>query len=430
MEGRPIAADGPLAVDAACPGAHALWIALGGPGPAYRDAPAFDAVAAAFADLPQDLRALLGPRLADRLVTEDRPAAAQRILSIAQRSGLASGPEARLVAARLMSVDGDTRGAIAALTGLIAENAPNAADALVAAVELGLGENLAIPEELITELRASAVQFRGADAEPRLRGLLARALAQNGEIAEALEVARALETERPEADPGGLRLEILATATPDRVGVAEYAQAALVELVAIADDPSTDAARRSIARRLLELGLPEAAIEAAMPARQRGDAGARRIVAEAHLALGRPQAALSALDDLDSVFDAGLRARALAALGDYRGAVALLDAEGFGLEADDYAWASGDWGRALQAADDPRRAAMAAFMSTRETENPDPVGAGSVDGTSELSAFAAPVPDLERASLRAAQELLDNGEAVGAFVLEMLENPATPTAGE
>lgn len=424
MEGRPVKAGGPLDVDAECPGAHALWIALGGAGPVYRDGPTFNAVAGAFADLPPNLRALLGPRLADSLVTEDQPAAARRIMSITERSGLASGPDARLVAARLMSVDGDARGAIAALTRLIAENAPNATDALVAAVEFGLGENLSIPETLITELRASAVQFRGTEAEPGLKSLLARALAQNGETAAALEIARALEAERPDA--AGLRLKILAAATPDRVGPAEFAEAALVELDAVADDPATDPARRSIARRLLELGLPEAALEAALPARLRGDPEARRIVAESHLELGRPEAALSALGDLDGVFDAGLRARALAARGDYDAAVSLLDAEGFGLQADDYAWASGDWRRALQAADDPRRAAMAAFMTAREADGRGPDAAP----LEPQSAFAAPLPDLGRPSLRSAEELLANGEAIGAFVLEMLEDPSTPTPGE
>ena len=37
VEGRPAAADGPLAVAAPCPGRHGLWLALGGVAPAFHD---------------------------------------------------------------------------------------------------------------------------------------------------------------------------------------------------------------------------------------------------------------------------------------------------------------------------------------------------------------------------------------------------------
>ena len=72
VEGGLAAPDGPLAVPVACPGQHGLWQALGGVVPVYRDAKDFAGVQQAFEALPSDLRLLVGPGFAGRLLDAGR----------------------------------------------------------------------------------------------------------------------------------------------------------------------------------------------------------------------------------------------------------------------------------------------------------------------------------------------------------------------
>ena len=69
------------------PGRHGLWLALGGAAPTFRDAEAFAAGQAAFEELPTDLRALLGPRFAGRLLDAGHPTEARIIQDTAVRRG-------------------------------------------------------------------------------------------------------------------------------------------------------------------------------------------------------------------------------------------------------------------------------------------------------------------------------------------------------
>ena len=423
VEGRPVAPDGPLALEAACPGAHALWLALGGLAPAFRDADRFADVQAAFAELPPDLRQLLGPALTGRLVDEGRATEAELILVTATRPGAPATVELDLAAARLAAAEGHTEAALAELRRLAESNAHNAADALIALTRIALDADVALPQRLVTDLRAAALTQRDDAREPVVRGLLVEALAARAALPAALAEMRAARADLPGAAEtfAALGVTALAEADPEAVGRGAYAETALAFAELIPTGPAGDPARLAVAARLSDSGLPNAAIDLLAPALLRENAAAARLAARAWLALGDPASALAALGAQDGPEALALRAAALAASGAPEAAVALLAAAGAEAETLPYAWTSGDWTRARAAAaeTDPSRAAMAGFMATRAGAAPKAPPADPAGLTPE-AAFQAPLPALDAPSLGASRALLANGREVSGFVGALL----------
>ena len=81
-----------------------------------------------------------------------------------------------------------------------------------------------------------------------------------------------------------------------------------------------------------------------------------------------------------------------------------------------YAWPSGDWPRARDAAaGDPQRQAMAAYMTARAGGAAPEPSADPAALEPDL-AFQEPLPGLDRPSLGAARRLLSAGPQIGGFV--------------
>lgn len=430
LDARPVAADGPLALAEACPGAHGLWLAVGGAAPAFRDAENFAGVQAAFADLPVDLRVLVGPRLAGRLLDAGRAGEARLIEITATRAGgletaAAGGSDAlALVAARIDAAEGKPEKAAAALRALAESGSPLASEALAALTRLALDQGYAIPDRLLLDLRAAALVQRGDPREAALRALVVEALAARGALPEAVAEAAAAGADMPAeaARFAALAVAEVAAADPATGGPAAYAAAAIAAEPWFPDGPEGDAARRATAARLTDAGLPNAGLDLLGPALGRGDPDTLRLAAAAELALGRPDAVLALLGELPGAAAAELRATALARRGAPADAVATLEAAGAGAAAASYAWASGDWPRAAAATADPNRAAMAAYMAAR-------AGAPALAAGPEAAAFAAPLPNLARPSLAAARDLIERGPEIGAVLDAAIAPEAETEAG-
>jgi hypothetical protein len=260
VEGLPPTPEGPLAAAVPCPGRHGLWLALGG-GPAFRDAATFAAVQAEFQALPSDLRTLLAPRFVDRLIAAGRPAEARIILDTAVRTGGTSDPGLDLAAARLAVAEGRTLQAAEALGALVEAQGHAPVEALEALGRLGVEAGLPIPDRIVTDLRAAALQYRGSEREPALRALLAEALASRGELPAALREARAAAGDLPAEAEGfeALAVDLLAAADPAATGDAAYARSALAATDLILGTPPGDPRRARVATHLAALGLPDPA---------------------------------------------------------------------------------------------------------------------------------------------------------------------------
>jgi hypothetical protein len=422
VEGRPVAPDGPLALDAPCPGRHGLWLALGGAAPVFHDGPGFATVQEAFGELPADLRVLVGPGLIGRLLDAGRPTEARRVFETLVRPGIVHDDPARTLAeARLIAAEGDPLAAARRMLGIVESGAWNADEALVRFVDLALDNDLEIPERVVLDLRAAVGLHRGTPRESELRRLLIAALGARADLAEALEATRAAQADLP-AEAGrfaALATRVMAAADPERVGPATYAETVLRNAALIAPAPAWDGARIAVARNLNGIGLPNAALELLAPALARGNPAAGRTAAQAQLDLGAPDAALALLEGQRSPAALELRAAALVRRGDPAAALALLARAGREEATLPIAWASGDWTRAGAEAS-PERSAMALFMARRTGAR---AAGASFDPDAPLSpvaAFSAPLPPLDRPSLGAARRLLATGPQVGSFLGERL----------
>lgn len=423
VEGRAVAPDGPLALGGACPGRHALWLAIGGAAPVFRDGRDFAATATAFAELPPDLRALLGPGLTQRLLDAGRIGPARIIQDIAARPGGRASAEARLSEALLVAEEGDKVAAAAMLRDLLAEHPANARAALSRLARLVIDADLEAPADLATDLATAAAEARGGSEEAGLRALLAETLAHSGAFARAfseIDTARAA-LPREAARFEKLAVALLVDAEPARTGAAVYAGVALASGGLLDPGPRDDEARRVIAAHLIDLGLPRVAAGLLEPAIGRGAPATRILAARADLALGRDMAALALLAGLGGPEAAELRAGALALSGDYAGAADALRAAGLDTEASDYAWSSGDWSRAAAGTQDPERRVLADYMAGRT--GPARAASGEEPTAPDPEQpFLAPLPRLDQPSLEAARRLLASGPGVGGMVRSLLED--------
>lgn len=379
---------GPLARDIICPGRHGLWLAIAGNPAMLTSDDAVRALPPVFAELPRDLRMLLGPRLITNLLETGRPEDARVILDVAQRSGETPTAPLALASGRVAAAEGRLAGAEAHLLPLVERRAHNSDDALLTLVAARLAAGEPVPEAWVTDLHALAFEQAGGPREVPARALAAEAEARNGNIraaiAELASLAAGSAKGRGAAE--ALAPRLLAEAGTDAAGAAAFAEAMLRHPDLLAPAPEHDAHRLTIAAKLLDLGLATPAIEVLGPMLARGSGPARITAARAHIALGDGAAAEDLLDGLDGAEAEALRAKAAI----YAGAASMTATEAGAPE--------GAQSHAA-AADDGKRV-------------PRP----------EL-ALPVPLPDLEEPSLGAARSLLETGPQIRGFVNELLAGP-------
>ena len=242
-----------------------------------------------------------------------------------------------------MAAEGRPLKAARAMAALDERNGEGSAEILARLVSLVLEARIPVSERVVTDLRGAALQYRGSDAEPGLRRLLAEVLAARAELAAAVAESRAAAREMPgqAAEFELLAVRLIAAADPASVGDATYAETALGAGDLVARLPAGDPARITIARQLIALGLPDTALATIAPGLAAGDEAARLLAAEAELGRNDPTAARAALGPLAGVAPAQLRARSFALSGAWDEARAALVREGLTAEAAAYAWPSG-----------------------------------------------------------------------------------------
>ena len=234
--------------------------------------------------------------------------------------------------------------------------------------------------------------------------------------------ARAAARDLPQAAArfGALAVAGLAAADPARCAPAAYVETVLGAADLIAAAPAADPARRAIAGRLVELGLPSPALRVVAPALASGDRAARLVGARAQVALGRRRGGARHPRRAER---AGRPRRCAprpsrspaTTAGRWRCSTAAPAAG-----ADALAWPAGAWARVQADAGAPEsRAAMAAFMTAAATATTPSTDPGAL---APGPAFSEPLPDLSRPSLDAARRLLAVGPKVGGLVAEALDD--------
>ncbi len=409
-------AAGPLAHNIVCPGRHGLWLALAGSPAMLASDGAAPELEAVFAALPLDLRHLLGPRLATNLLEAGRTEVARLILDISLRPGQTPEAPLTLAVARLAAAEGRFAEAETRLASLVERGAHNAADALLALVEIRVAAGGSVPEAWVTDLRALAFEQDGGPKEVPAHALTAEAEARNGDIRAAFTTLAALaaDSEAGRAAAEALAPRLLAETDITGTGAAAFAEAVLEHPRLLAPTPEHDAYRLAITAKLLDIGLASPALDILDPMLVRGSEPARAAAARAHLALGEAIAAHTLLDGLAGAEAAALRAKAAARTGDFAAAADAMTVAGTPEAVSAYAWAAGDWERAA-ASTDPAKAIMARYMRDHD----EPAGSLPAVLTPE-TAFIARPSNLDEPSLGAARTLLEAGPNIRSFIEDLL----------
>lgn len=261
------------------------------------------AVVLAFSNLPVHLRRLLGPPLADKLLSIDKTSAAESIRNAVARTGKTA--ELSLIEAKLDMSQGDPESAQKNLEAAIQGAGSSKTIALIGLVDSLVAQGLPIDAKIAQDLAAVESETKGTENAAELTRAMALAQASSGDFAAAFETAN----EAPQTLPK--IWEILSRLGTD-LDVLNYAVRPAADIPQNLDilTPTT------LSNRLTDLGLPDAAAEWVL-AYPDMDAKTR-----AKIALDRHdgRTALQAAQQVEGDDGARLQAEALQLLGDHAGA--------------------------------------------------------------------------------------------------------------
>ncbi|MBC7157623.1 MAG: hypothetical protein H5U20_08930, partial [Rhodobacteraceae bacterium] len=356
IDGEAVGPGGALAGLDRCAEAGALWAFLATPGTVPPDPAAVDAVVRAVSALPPHLRDHLGPVVAQRLAQ-----AGLRDAALAVRDAMARGPgtDAGGIVNAALAPPADPA-AEAGLLAIVAADGPGAAAALATFVEGRIAAGLPVQPETAQDAAIFAREARGGPGADRLARAAVLARAASGDLAGAVAALAGLAGD-PVAD-AETRAAVFDLVTR-RADDPTFLVIALEGLVGANPVRPTGAAAVAMAERLLALGFGDEAeamlasagamagraAEGASPADGGADA-AMLLRARAGLAAGDPAAALRRLAGGDGPAAEALRAEALEALGDLRGATAAWQRAGLPEAAARTAWAAADWRSVVEVA--------------------------------------------------------------------------------
>lgn len=318
--------DGYFAGQVSCDTPAALWALLAketvGTGDLVND----QAVVLAFSNLPVQLRRLLGPSLADKLLSIDKIGAAESVRNAVARAGKTA--EVSLIEAKLDMSQGDPESAQKNLEDAIQGAGGSKTVALIGLVDSLVAQGVPIEAKIADDLSAVERETKGSENAEGLIRALALAQASSGDYAAAFETANAAPDVLPKV------WDILSRLGTDS-DVLRYAVRDPVDLPTDLP-PATPAV---LAHRLNDLGLPDAAAEwvTVYP-----DIDAK---IRTQIALDRHdgRTALQAASEVEGEDGARLQAEALQILGDHAGAAQAFSKLG-DASAEELAYAkAGDW---------------------------------------------------------------------------------------
>ncbi|MFO1203548.1 MAG: hypothetical protein U1E58_13020 [Tabrizicola sp.] len=286
-----------------CEGPAALWAALAHdrlpPGPGVNR----DAILQAFQALPPHLKRQLGPGLAEKFLALDDVEAARII-----RDGLKRTPEADPAAVALLDAEAELHGgdADSALThaATAVELDGDQADSLVALVEASFRKLQPMDPTVAEALQALQDETEGTEEGPAVDRAVVLALALSGQTDAAF--AQGAQSGGTEAD---LWRVVEARATDD-----DFLRHAILPSEILRPGVEADVAIAT-ARRLLDLGFPDAALVWLGPVSPMDAPELRLVAAAAEGARRNTAAAAELLAGLQGAEAEKLRAR-VAALGD------------------------------------------------------------------------------------------------------------------
>ncbi|WP_372841782.1 hypothetical protein, partial [Phaeovulum sp.] len=358
IDDAPVPTAARLAEMTACESQIALWAVLASSSLEHGDAVNTVAVLRAFSNLPLNLRHLLGPRLADRLLDIGAEAAARGLRSAITRAPGDHGTAVGLIDAGIELSAGAPAAAAAALMPIMAENGPDAPLATIRFIDAQLAAGEAVQQPTIDAVAALAFEHREAALGPELARAHMLAAGSAGLFEQAFAALANMPEQASDAFVAARTAELMhqLAATPDDLVFATqyFANRTLVLL------QRDWALQMQTAARLIDLGFPAEARRVLGAEAVRTDEG-RLLRAQASLLEADGAAALAEISGLDGAEATRLRAEALRLTGDHDAARRAFERVDDPANAAEEAWAAGAWAEAAVLGTDAQRALLAAF---------------------------------------------------------------------
>ncbi|MCH2093586.1 MAG: hypothetical protein MK160_00545 [Rhodobacteraceae bacterium] len=311
FDGKPEASFMAFGAQTSCETHAALWGILSQPDDAKIDFVSEISVLGAFDHLPDHLRRIVAPELVRKLSKWGFKPAAQAILTRMSRMSEEFAPELELSAAALLSKNQKQDQAQLILKELARHSDGVSAEALNALIAGGFDPDPEVDADLIALATAHATERRNTSS------------AQDAMFTDLISALRANEFERAFQGIQDNNVQSEKVLNEALLRVSQDADPARflrhIELWRQDNGPKpAPKAAAAAARRLLDLGFPELAIQ--IVATSDADPEERELkllLAEAHLALGAPEEAELALIGLSGQSADALRSRIRAAMGDH-----------------------------------------------------------------------------------------------------------------
>jgi hypothetical protein len=298
---------------AGCDTAAALWAVLSSEDLKHEQAVNTKAIVRAFSALPPHLRLLVGPRLADQLLSIDDALAARAVRDAVTRIPGEKSAEVTLLEAKLDVAQGDLTAAQARLAPLAGQSGPAAEDALAALVTATAEDLKPISPEQVDALAAIAQERRDGPDAARFDLAVTLGRAASDQFGESFEGL----VEHPEA-VGTVWSLLSVLGSDDDVAIWAVLPAGT------APPAAAGAAAARIAERLLGLGFAEQAAGWLAIAPDPDP----QLLARVALARRDGTAVVQAVAGMDDPDLQGLKAEGLALTGNHRAAADLYHALG------------------------------------------------------------------------------------------------------
>lgn len=404
VDGNSATMEGPISNAMSCDGIAGLW-AVVGTYPAV-DGPVGDvpSIISAFAEMPIDIRRMLGPRLVMAFLGRELLHEASIVSDILERAPGDHGDPHTLSLADIALDHGSVDEAEGLYQDLVEENTDLSIDALIRLADITLNEGRRMTSEVLNDLGAAADEARGTQKGTELRRLEALWAAEliGGRTALALlteEISRDSTTEKTlKAAATEVLWGMSLGGSPDYYveTVSEYSHF-------IAEGAQGYSLRTKVARELLQAGLPNVALEMLQIDKDPDNSDGRLVAARANLQMYRPDIALAVLADVTGDEARLSRVEANLGLAHFDEALTeLTEIENQEAATIDPAWFSGNW----------KQIAAENTAAAEILNNYSSYPAGT--------AFTETLPVNDPETLREVQEILDNSTAASSELAAVL----------
>lgn len=420
VEGKAYLSGGLLDKSAGCSGAVELWRTAALDTEETQPISDTDSLIDRFAELPIEVRRLVGPRLVKSFITRGQRTAANQVFSIIERAAGYHGDQHELRRADLQKLDGEFAEAEKIYWKLVYDNSEVSATAASELVQSMLARNAAIPQNVVSVLQSLAFEFRGTDEGVNLLLTTVRAKAGSNGVAEAISMS--LDEIQVNQDNSDIYYEVIDTilsqTSASDLGAVQYLNLIFDNLQLVKGENITDGTKRTVASNVMAAGLPNTALEILQSLANPDSDAVRLIAAEASVRIRDPEIAieLNQAQPNDSSL-AELASVALSTLGQHAAALDALKRANVDQNFSSLAFRAGDW---LPASKSESRSIqlLSSFMMNSQETNPP---ASELDVTNPEDAVIQTVAKEEEITLKYASDVETQSSTIRKFLQETIE---------